>query len=252
MHVTFQRNRTGQQDFDIVAFGIRVAGVSIGPISGTVLAGSGDTIQFAEHLRPRLPLAHWEVGPTEIGPHDSVDIAYTVTNAAQSPEGHPTSQDVGAIAFGTWTAAVAVAGVATGGAAAIAAAVVAALGAIGGIIVSIFGKNPPNCNGLVGADKISLNGSDLLERASESENTFSITSKSGNADIPSDCGHPSEITVTISVTRFPFYSLRQFFDEKSVGPAFRGIRVTAQASFPKLFTGETTSVRNIIESWELL
>jgi len=252
MHVTFQRNRSGQQDFDVVAFGIRVAGQSIGPISGTLLAGSGDTIQFADHLRPRLPLAHWEVGPTEIGPDESVDIAYTVTNAAQTPEGHLTSQEVGTIAFGTWTAAVAVAAVATGGTAAIAAAVVAALAAIGGVIVGIFSKDPPNCNGAVGADKIPLRGSDLLERTNGPENTFSLTSNSGNPDIPSDCGHPSEITVTISVTRFLFYSLRGFFNEKSIGPAFRGLRTSFQASFPTLFEGKTTSVRNVIESWELL
>jgi len=254
MHVAFQRNRTGHQDVDVIAFGTRVAGANIGPISGTVLASSGDTIQFADHLRPnslRVPSGHWEIGPTEIGADDSVDIAYTVTNIAQSPQGHPTPEEVETIGFGTWAAAVAVAGAATGGAAAVAVAVIAGLAAIGQAILSIFFKNV-NCNGVVGADKIPLRGSDLVRQTDNADKRFLMTSNAGNPDIPSDCGHPSEINVVISISKIPFYSLRQFFSDKLFLRLGGGIRSSLSAPFPKLFQGSTTSVRDIIETWELI
>src|SRR4030095_4701301 len=142
MAVIFQRNKAGQQDMYMVSFGIRVAGAPIGPIKGTVLASSGDTVHFADHLRPnslRVPSGLWEVGPTEVGADDTVEIAYAVTNIAHSSgESHPTAGEVNTIGFATWAAAVGVAAAATGGTAAVAAAVIGALGAIGEAIISIF------------------------------------------------------------------------------------------------------------------
>ena len=257
MHVTNQRGKVPDQD--VVTFGLRIGGIDYGPLApgaSQITASSGNTIQFTDHERrdARGFFGQWEVGPVAVGDDDVVEVMYSIVNVSSSDPGHPTPEEVEKLALATWAGLVGV-GAAVGGAVgAVVGAVVGAIASIAAVLVDIFGRGTPDCNGVVGGDKVWLTGAELSKRTAADPGTFTITSESGNPDIPSDCGAPSRVEVTLSVTRVSGYSLRQFLTDKLREPqgASGGLKKLLAANWPQLFSGSSTSVIEVIDSWQLV
>jgi len=246
-------------DQNVVTFGVMIGDRQIGPVLGGGGAPSGQTFTWSDPrylgnppwFRSYAPTGYMncygrmEVGPLDVQPGDVVNIAYGLVNTAG---GYSPNSDPQKIGFATWGALVGIAGAATGGVAAIISAVFAAIGALLSFLPGWGGS--PNCNGVVGADKIAMSGSELLTQTSNPNNSFSYPDSSGNADTPDGCNQ-SKIVMTISVTRMDSYSLRWF-----VANGFRWLRGNTnfrnitKAALPHFYSGPTTSVRNLIENWQ--
>ncbi len=248
MHVDFQRGK--EPDMDTVTFGILVGPQDRGHVGRYIdrRIQSGDTVLFSDFPPDKPPgkWGTWEIGPTEVGPNDIVQVACTAVNTSDNgPSLSPGDQVK--IAIASWSAITGIAiaittGAETAGIGAIAGAVVSGIGAVLGEIAGDLTPTPPKCNGLVFADIVSLTGTELADQTNNAAETFSVTSQplTDGQSHPDDCGHVAQTVVTFSVTSVPFESVRHFLGSK--GDLSQGIKKALSLSDPVI------SVRSLIES----
>jgi hypothetical protein len=163
-----------------------------------------------------------------------------------------TSATTSQISVAAWAGLLGVASAATSGAAAVLLAIDAGLLAVVGLLI----KDPLNCDGVVGANKRFFTGVELRQGTNNPQQTLLISDRSGTTDAPSGCGQ-SDIVMTFSASFVPFYSVKDFLVSKSAltgghWSAGRGFRDYTKSILPSFYSGPSTSVRDVIENWELL
>ena len=265
MQVNAQRDSLPDGDWDVVTFGVEVGANSFGPLKAynTILGQSGSTVDFTAYpfLRAGPPvtpgsgsgdeIGQWWVGPIDVADTDIVSVDYSVVNAQYTLSGGSgsgvTVADIGTV---VWAGLIGITAGALGGPA---GQVVTALAAALAAGVGLLLHNAPNCDGVVGADKRQFTGAELQQSTSNPQRTAVIADQSGNPDTPSGCGQ-SSIVMTFFVTSFPSYSLRWFL-QSDVGwegwaPPATSFR-NATSYPPGFYSGSSTSVRNLIETWQL-
>jgi hypothetical protein len=131
-------------------------------------------------------------------------------------------------------------------------AIAAGLAAVAGILL----KDVPNCDGVVGGNKRLFTGAELKQGTNNPQQMLLVSEHSGNPVAPDGCGG-SDIVVTFSVTFLPFYSMKDFlismFDLNAHTTHWTaGFRGYTKAVLPEFYTGPSTSVRSVIENWQLL
>jgi hypothetical protein len=266
LQISAQRSTMPEGDWNVVTFGVEVGANSFGPLQnngGTVGGATGSTVDFTTVLRlgppppppynlyPPAAIGKWWVGPIDVADTDIVSVDYSVVNAEYTLSGASDSNEtVIDISTVAWAALVGITVGAFGGPA---GQVVTALAAAfsGGLTLLLHGT--PNCDGVVGADKRQFTGAELKQATNNPQRTVVISDQSGNPDTPSGCNQ-SSIVMTFFITWFPEYSLRWFL-KSDVGwegwvPPNTSFR-NATSYPPGFYSGSSTSVRNLIETWQL-
>jgi hypothetical protein len=260
LHVNFQRDKSPNGDWDVVTFGIEVGLNQFGPLRnyGSYTTYSGSDVDFTKSLRSnskQVQQGRWEIGPIDVADNDVVTVDYAIVNAHHTLSNSTSPGTAIQISLGTWATLVAIGGVAGGAYGAVVAAIVAGIAAAGLILL---GGDRPNCDGVVGGNKRVFTGAELKQATNNPQQMFLVSDPSGNPDIPAACGHPSDIVTTFSVTFVPYESLKGFLISKFNLNAYTnhwtaGFRdYTKSGGPPQLYSGPTTSVRYIVENWELL
>jgi hypothetical protein len=264
-HLNAQRNHLKEnfRDIDVITFGIEVGARQYGPLKnyGLWQSGSGADLDFTNAgLREDangVARGRWEIGPIDVADGDLVSVGYAVVNAeeaisrARSSHGD-TSATTSQISVAAWAGLLGVAGAATGGFAAVVLAIDAGLLAVAGLLI----KDPLNCDGVVGANKRFFTEVELRQGTNNPQQTLLISDRSGTTDAPSGCGQ-SDIIMTLSVTFVPYYSMKAFLISKSALASAHwstgmGFRNYTKSILPSFYSGPSTSVRDVIENWELL
>jgi hypothetical protein len=261
LHINAQRNNVADMpDFDVVTFGIEIGARQYGPLKnyGWWRSKSGMDLDFTtiglRHGADDVARGKWEIGPIDVADDDVMSIDYAVVNAydaisrAQSSHGN-TSATTTQVTVASFAALLGVAGAATAGFGAVVLAVGAGLLAVVGLLI----KDPRICDGVVGANKKFFTGAELRRATTNPQHMFWVSETTGNPNA-GDCS-PSEIIMTYSVTLVPYYSMKAFCKSKSnltVANWTGGFRDYTKAVLPQLYNGPSTSVRYVIENWELL
>jgi hypothetical protein len=247
-------------DDDIITFGLEIGERQIGPLENFGIwsvVKDGSSLDFRANPREdpsHTPRGSWQIGPIDVADNDLVSVDYAVVNAGYALDnaGENKNSVLQQITGATWAGILAV------GAAAVpeAAVALAIMGAFLAIAV-LLSTAPPNCDGVVGANKRQFTGAELAQGTDNPTGSFLVSDTSGNVEAPDGCGQ-SSVVMTFSVTRITQYSLRQFLIEKSaltLGNLWwpgRGLRDYTRSVIPLLYNTPTTSVWQVIESWELL
>lgn len=244
-------------DDDIITFGIEIGDRQLGPLENYGIwspVKDGSSLDFRANPREDpsgAPRGRWEIGPVDVADSDLVSVDYAVVNAGYALDHGAKGEVLQQVSAATWDGILAVVG-----------AVVpetALVDAIMGFMVSIvavFSPDPPNCDGVVGANKRQFSGAELAQETNNPSGSVSIPDNSGSVNAPDGCGQ-SSVVMTFSVSRITQFSIKQFLIDKSIlapdkwAPG-RGFRDYTKSVIPFLYVGPSTSVWNIIESWELL
>jgi hypothetical protein len=257
LHINAARNNHPAGDWDVITFGIEVGVRQYGPLPNYSAppVNSGSDIDFTKSLRrdaQNIRTGRWEIGPIEVGDNDVASVNYSVVNAQEALSNSQDTTLATNIALGVWVLLVGITAGAFGGPPG--QVVTALAAAIAGGAIAVFG-GPFHCDGVVGGNKRVLTGAELRDATNNAERKFSISEQSGNPAAPDHCGQ-SDIVMTFSVTRLPYYSVKDFLLEKFGGP--RGPSPdpfkadTNYEGLPGFYNGPSTSVRYVIENWEML
>jgi hypothetical protein len=261
LHINAQRNNADDiPDFDVITFGIEVGARQYGPLKnyGWWISKTGWDLDFTiiglRHDAHDVARGTWEIGPIDVADDDVMNIDYAVVNAydaisrARSSHGN-TSATTSQVTVASFAALLGVAGAASTGFGAVILAVGAGLLAV----VGLFIKGPRICDGVVGANKKFFTGAELRRATNNPQQMFWVSETTGNPNA-GDCS-PSEIVMTYSVTLVPYYSMKAFCKSKSnltFANWTGGFRDYTKKVLPSFYRGPNTSVRYVIENWELL
>jgi hypothetical protein len=260
MHVNAKRNLVkNEEDWDVITFGVEVGAQQYGPLKdyGAPPVDTGADLDFSKYPYLRMnsnqvELGKWEIGPIDVAETDIASVGYSIVNAEHTLSGGGNTQTTIAVSAAAWAAIVGIGAGAGGPAGAIVTAIAAGIAAVAGLLL----KDVPNCDGVVGGNKISFTGVELRQGTSNPQQMLSFSDRSGNPSAPDGCG-ASDIVMTLSVTAFPSYSMKNFLISKfnlneNTTRWTAGFRAYTKAALAQFYSGPRTSVRYVIENWELV